>query len=382
MKPEIKNLKEVASRILKAISSNERIILYGDADLDGATSVIILKESIQNKGGSVTAVYFPDREKEGHGLNEKAVGRLQKYAPALLITLDCGIGNVKEIQQANDLGLEVIVVDHHEILEELPPASLIVDPKQEGDNYPFKEFATAGIAFKLAELIFEAKMPESVRRNFLELVAIATIADMMPKVGENEEMIQEGLSFLDATWRPGLQVLLQLEPFQSLDLLSRIAKINSLLNIRDVTEQLPVSFRILTAQDKAEAQKLAEQCLEKSVERKQHIQEIIADIEQRLSQKPSTPVILEGDSSWDLALLGVVASKLTAQYRKPVFLFKRGPEESPGGVRAPSGVNVVEAMKTCSKILMTYGGHPQAGGFRIKNEHLEEFQKCLNNYFV
>ena len=180
----IKNLKKAAGRILKAIENSERVILYGDGDLDGVSSVIILKETIKTLGGKISSVYFPDRETEGYGITKKALDFLKKFSPALLIALDCGIGNFKEIKEAKKLGFFVIVIDHHKVLDRLPKADIIVDPKQKGDKYLFKELAAVGITFKLSELLLGEKMTESLRKNFLELVALATIADMMPKVDD------------------------------------------------------------------------------------------------------------------------------------------------------------------------------------------------------
>jgi len=201
---EIKNLKKVADRIKKAVKNKEKIILYGDADLDGSGSVIILEESIKNLGGEVSAVYFPDRTIEGYGLNEKALDTLKNFSPALLIISDCGIGNIKEIDIAKKMGFETIIIDHHEVLEKLPKASIIVDPKQKGDKYPFKSFSAAGVVFKLAELLLEDQLNDSLKRNFLELVALATIADMMPQEKENKVYIEEGLKSFENSWRPGI----------------------------------------------------------------------------------------------------------------------------------------------------------------------------------
>ena len=159
---EIKNLKKAADRILKAIKKKEKIILYGDADLDGTASVIITEEAIRNLGGTISAFYFPDRETEGYGLTEKALDLLKKESPALLIVLDCGIGNVKEVSLAKKLGFKVVIIDHHEALDKLPSAEIIVDPKQKSDKYPFKKLACAGIAFKLAEAVLGKKMTESL----------------------------------------------------------------------------------------------------------------------------------------------------------------------------------------------------------------------------
>ncbi|MBZ9578376.1 DHH family phosphoesterase, partial [Patescibacteria group bacterium] len=183
---EIKNLKKAAKRILKAIKNKEKIILYGDADLDGTTSVIVLKEAIKTLGGKIETIYFPDREKEGYGISKEALYYLKERAPALLIALDCGISNFKEILLAKKFGFEVIVIDHHEILDKLPDAEIVVDPKQKGDKSPLKYLATVGITYKLSELLFSNKMDDQIKKNFLELVALGTIADVMPRKDENK----------------------------------------------------------------------------------------------------------------------------------------------------------------------------------------------------
>jgi len=381
MKTEIKNLKKASSRILKAIKSQEKIIIYGDADLDGVTSVIILKETIKNLAGQVTAIYFPDREKEGYGVTEKGLNYLKKYTPALFITLDCGIGSFNELKIAKEIGFEVIIVDHHEVLDKLPQASIIVDPKQKEDEYPFKYFANAGLVFKLSEVLLKKKMTDNLKRNFLELVALATIADMMPRVDENEEMIIEGLSSLESSWRPGIQALFKIKDFESFGLMAKVYKINSLLNIRDVKNRMPAAFRLLTASTKPEAKQLAKKLFKKGIEKKQRIGEITEEVEERIFKKSPDSIIFEGDSDWEVILLGVVASILSKKYKKPVFLYKKQKTESQGGIRAPSGFDVVEPMKKYSKNLMIFGGHKQAAGFRIKNENLEKFEEHLIHYF-
>lgn len=378
---EIKNLRKAANRIIEAVKSKENIIIYGDADLDGVASTIILKESIKNLGGAIKAIYFPDREKEGYGITEDALDYLKKYSPALFITLDCGIGNFKEIKIAKKLGFEVIVIDHHEILDKLPEASIIVDPKQSGDKYPFKYFSNTGLTFKLVELFLKERISENLRKNFLELAALATIADMMPKTGENNIIINEGLNSIQSSWRPGIQTLFELDQFRSLDLIQKVYKINSLLNVRDVENRMPAAFRLLVSSSKEEAKKLAEKLFKKGLERKEKIEKIIEEIEARISDKQNDFIIFEGSSDWELSLFGVVASVLCQRYQKPVFLFKKGKNESQGGIRAPSKFNVVEAMKGYSKKLITYGGHPQAAGFRIKNKNLEGFKEYLFKYF-
>lgn len=379
---QIKNLDKAAKRIIKAIKTKEKIILYGDSDLDGFSSVIILEEIIKNLEGAVSDVYFPDREKEGYGINEKALNFLKKYAPALLITIDCGIGNFKEVEIAKKMGFEVMIIDHHEILDKIPKAKIVVDPKQKGDKYPFKQFAAVGLAFKLAEATLKNKLTESLRKNFIELAAMATIADMMPQISENREIIAEGLGYLESSWRPGIQVLFNLKQIKSLDLIQKVYKINSLLNIRDIQNRLPVGYRILTSSKKQEAEKLSENLYEKNLERKEKINEMIETVKVRISKREDEPIIFETDSSFEVALMGVAESLLVKEYDKPVFLCKKLKDDSMGGIRAPAGFNVVEAMKNYSKHLITYGGHPQAAGFRIKNTHLEKFRKHLIEYFT
>ncbi len=374
---EIKNLKKAAQRILKAVKNKEKIILYGDADLDGATSVIILEDAIKSLGGKIAAVYFPDKETEGYGITEKGLKALKKEAPALLVALDCGIGNFKEVELAKTFGFETIIVDHHLILDKLPAAEIIVDPKQPGDEYPFKELSAAGLAFKLAEVLLGDKLKERLKKNLLELAAMSVIADMMPRESENKIFIEEGLSSIKDSWRPGIKAFLETDFFKDYpNLDQKISKIISILNIRDVKKGLPASFRLLSSSSTEEAETIIRDLLKKAEKRNETMEKITTEIEKRL-EKNEDPVIFEGDADFDLILLSSVASALCRQYDKPVFLYKKMARESHGTVRAPKKTNSVSLMKTCSEYLLTYGGHPQASGFRLKNKNLADFKKCL-----
>ncbi len=377
MRSSIKNLKKAAIRILKAVNKKEPIILYGDADLDGAASVVLLKESINSLGGRVKAIYFPDREFEGYGLTETSFSYLADKAPALLITVDCGIGNFTEMKKAKKLGFEVIIIDHHEVLGKLPEAKIIVDPKQKGDKYPFKGLAAVGVVFKLVQLLFKGKIAKSLEENFLELVALATIADMMPRESDNLLFIEKGLAPLERSLRPGLKVFFGLEVFdEDSNLQEKVSKIVSLLNVRDVKERLPASFRLLTAPSLPEAKKIVKTLLRKQEVRKKKIGETVEEVEDRLVELDK-PIIFEGAENFDLTLLSTVASIISRRYKKATFLYKKMKTETQGTVRSPSTVDVIKLMKKCSKYPLTYGGHAQAAGFRIKNENLEKFKKCL-----
>ncbi|UZE93522.1 MAG: DHH family phosphoesterase [Candidatus Nealsonbacteria bacterium] len=372
----IKNLKKVAGRIFKAIKNKERIILYGDADLDGATSVIILEETIKNLGGNISAIYFPDREKEGYGITKNGLDYLKKFQPALLIALDCGIGNFKEIKLAKKMKFRVIVIDHHKILDKLPEADIIVDPKQKGDKYPFKELATAGIVFKLSELLLKEKMSQSLRKNFLELVALATMADMMPKVNDNKLFIEEGLGYMESSWRPGIKTLFEADFLKNFNLYEKVSKIISMLNVRDVENKIPTSFLILTTSSSQKLAEMIQRLREKNKLRKERVKEIIQELEERIF-KSKELIIFEGDSLWEYPLISSVASIVCRDFGKPTFIFKKLKEESQGTVRVPSNIDSVSLMGKCKKYLITYGGHAKASGFRIKNENLEKFKSCL-----
>ncbi|MDO8663429.1 MAG: DHH family phosphoesterase [Candidatus Wildermuthbacteria bacterium] len=380
---EIKNLEKAAKRIKSAIRKKERIVLYGDSDIDGVSSVIILEEAIKNLKGEVSAIYFPDREVEGYGISKTGLNALKKVAPALLVAVDCGIGNFKEILLANKLGFKVIVVDHHEILDGLPRALIIVDPKQKGDKYPFKELAATAVVFKLAKLILGDKISEALQKNFLELVALATIADMMPKESENVALVSEGLSSLKDSWRPGIQVIFTNDYFKTYPTLDqKISKFVSILNVRDVAENFPAAFRVLSSPSLSAANEAMEVLIEKNERRKERIQDIVSEAQEMLSRrKDEEKIIFEGDDNWDYVLISAVASILCHKYKKPTFIFKTVKDESQGTVRTPSGVNGVSLMKQCKKLLLTYGGHPAAAGFRIKNENLEKFRQCLLRQF-
>ena len=371
---EIKNLEKTAKRILEAIDKKERIILYGDSDLDGVCSVIILKDAIKNLGVNVESIYFPNRESEGYGISQEGLNFLKKFSPALLISLDCGISNFKEIEIAKELGFYVIVIDHHEILDEIPKADIVVDPKQNDDPYPFKDLATVGIVFKLSEKMLKEKMANSLRKNFLELVALATLADMMPQVNENKIFIEEGLNYLKNSWRPAFQIFSKI-----FDLPKEITKVISILNVRDVENNLPASFRLLIESDFEKAKDLIEKLIEKNKERRKEIENSLNEIEEKIKEEDQ--IIFEGSEKWSLSTISAIASQLCQRYKKPAFIYKMMGNESQGTVRVPPGIDSVQWMKKCKDLLISFGGHPAASGFRIKNENLEKFKKCLiENY--
>lgn len=385
MKHKIKNIEKLAERIKKSVKNKERIILYGDSDMDGISSVVILEEAIKSLGGHIDSAFFPDREKDGYGINLKALDMLKSKAPALLVTLDLGITNVKEVDIANEMGFEVVIVDHHEPLTGVPKASIIVDPKQSDDKYPFKGLANVGITFNLCmELLGgpsgEHPISQNLKNSFLELAALGTIADMVPQVEQNQEIIEQGLRSLKNTFRPALRAFLDIlgdgKVFEQ-----SLPKIISALNAAESIEFKNQSYLLLTSFDKKRCKEIAEFLLDQNKYKQTQVKNIIQEVERRIATKHDESIVFEGDPSWKLTLAGSVASIICSKYDKPVFIFKKMDKESCGSVRNPKGTNSVDAMKGCHSILITYGGHANASGFRVKNEHLDEFKDCLNKFF-
>ena len=375
---EIKNMAAAAERILEAVKNKERIIVYGDADLDGVTAVIICKESIENLGGKVAALYFPDRETEGYGITKTALEKLKNLCPALIVAVDLGIGNFEEVRIAKKLGFSVVIVDHHEILDGLPQADIVVDPKQPGDEYPFKYFCAAGLAFKLSEMLFKRKMSKNLRESFLELAALATLADMMPREDENRYLIDQGLKNIENSFRPGLRAFFKTDVIDAEqdNFNRRLGKIISVLNIRDVRQGIPAAFHLLTVGSLAEAKELILDFMKINQERREKIRLVTGDIELGILHKDE-PIIFEGSREWETSLLGTIASIICQKYQKPTFIFKMLKDDCQGTVRSTDEIDSVVLMKKCKDLLITYGGHPKASGFRVKNENLEEFKACL-----
>ena len=378
----IKNLDKAAARLKKAVKKGERIILYGDADLDGVCSAIIMQETLKSLGGNVVRVYFPDRENDGYGITLKALEELKTFSPALLCAMDLGISNFKEIKEAKKQGFDVILVDHHVVLGKLPDADIIVDPKQEGDTHPFKELAACGLTFRLAEEILKDKMSSALRKSLVELAAIGTIADMMVREQDNIEIIEEGMETLENSWRPGVRAffgLQELERFPNIE--SKLQKMISILNVRDVEDGYPASFRILSSDSEKEVILIAQRLLKVHELRRQERDRLLVKVRNSISEKKNESIVFEGGEDFEYILLGGLASIISQEEKKPTFMYRKMKKECVGSVRAPLGQDTVEAMKHCKEYTITYGGHPQASGFRVENKNLARFKNCLLEYF-
>lgn len=391
---KIKNLDLAAERIRQSILSGEQVVIFGDSDLDGISSCVIVKETIDNLVSILSPkekkiypkvlAFFPDRKNEGYGLNQTALNFIKtKVKKGLLITLDCGITNYEEIKEAKQSGFDVIIVDHHMTIGgKLPEADIIVDPKQPEDEFPFKEYCNAGLSFKLSEEILKEKMSPMLRESLLELTALATISDMMIEEDENQSFILEGLLKLEFTQRPALRALIDilgLKNFNSKrDLVSRI---NGILNSSKMEDHVVLIYSFLIESDLEKAKKMALDFIAEHENRQREIVSLTDNLKIIIGENYLLPIIFEGSPDYNIEFLGSVASRLSNFYNKPVFLYQKYKDFSRGTVRLPKGYDAVKAMESCKELLRTFGGHPAAAGFTVVNENLEQYKDCLFKYF-
>ncbi len=366
----MKNLKKVAQRIRKAVRNNEKIVLYGDADLDGVTSAIMLEETIEDLGGKAK-VYISNRKKWGYGLSEEAVLGMKKEAPALLLSLDCGISNFEGAEKAKKEGFELVIVDHHKALSRVPEASLILDPMQKGDKYPFKKLANAGVVYKLVEEVLGELFKER-RRRFLELTSLATVADMVPREADNKEILDEGLKLLKNPSIVSLTVLKEKIKENLVD------KTISLLNVTEPKKNVNEAYLFLTEEKESVVEEMIENLTKRRKKRKKEIEKEEKRILKKITGEED--VILE-KGLFPSHLTGSIASRIIKEHKKPVFIYVKEGKVLRGSVRVPHGKDAVEAMSCCSKHLQSYGGHPVAAGFIVEKEDVENLKNCLINYF-
>ncbi len=358
----MKNLKQVAKKIKEA----EEIVLYTDSDLDGITSGLIAKKTLEEMGKS-PSIFFTNKEDRGYGFNPESVEMLADHAPGLLITMDCGISDFKGVKKAKDLGFEVVILDHHKPHEKVPEASVLVCPKLHGDD--FKERPNAGIVLELSELLLGERRDE-----FVELTALAIFGDMMPHEGPNAEVLFEAKSNFPSTL--GVEIFKDI--FKLDQPLNLFQEISPILNVTKMVSNTPESFLFFSVNEKEYAEGIARNMIEAYKKRKEKVE----DIKNRLLEKTTDEeIIFAGDESWPSFLLGKIASQLVSKVDRPVFIYRIKGDIAQGSVRMPKGMDAVEAMKSAESLLENYGGHPPAAGFTIRKENLEEFKKKLIEYF-
>ncbi|MCB9423053.1 MAG: single-stranded-DNA-specific exonuclease RecJ [Ardenticatenaceae bacterium] len=375
----LQDMDKAVARIQQAIANDERIIVYGDFDADGVTATVLLTEALRGLGLDRDKVqpYIPDRVDEGYGLNIEALTALKEEKEAgLVISVDCGIRSVAEVEHANRIGLDMIITDHHSLGPVLPPAAAIVNPKRPSSEYPEKMLAGVGIAYKLAQALAQT-MPDRVQFNesdLLDLVAVGTVADLAPLLGENRQLVINGLGVLNKAQRPGVASLIRVSNLRAGGLTAESIgfglgpRINAAGRINHAYD----AAKLLAANNTLVADQLAHKLNELNRKR----QELTADLSaqaEAMVENPAAPILIVGADNFMSGVVGLVASRLAEKYYRPAIILEHGDEESRASCRSIPEFHITDALDEVADLLVRHGGHAQAAGFTILNENLPEF---------
>jgi single-stranded-DNA-specific exonuclease len=378
----LKGMAAARDRTAQAIAAGESMAVYGDFDTDGVTAVTLLVQAIGAMGGTIRP-YIPHRAREGYGLNSQAVRQLATEGTRLLITVDCGISNAAEIAEAAALGLDVIVTDHHQPPALLPEAFAVVNPKQEGCPYPFKQLVGVGIAFKLVQALVKGgrSLGELRGRDLLDVVALGTVADMGPLLGENRVLVKAGLEAINSTSRPGLRALIDAAglvrgKITASDISYMLAP---RLNAAGRLDDAVLAYKLLLADDPITAAAYAQELNQANRSR----QELTRTVQERAralaasSGKLERPVVLLDSPEFAAGVVGLVAGKLADEWGRPVLLIERGETTSKGSARSVPGFSIIDALTACEDLFVRFGGHSAAAGFTIENAKLPALEDRL-----
>lgn len=383
----MKGMPEAVARVFRALRAGEKITLWGDYDVDGVCSTALLSLFLKSLGANV-ATYIPHRLEEGYGLNAKAIERIAQDGSRLLVTLDCGITSFAEITKANELGLDVVVVDHHTVPEVMPPAVAVLNPHQPGCNYPTKHLCAAGVTFNLCmglrkmlrESGFFAGKQEPNLREYLDLVALATVADVVPLTGANRILVKHGLKELTAARRIGVKALkdaaglLPGTPVTAGHVGFRLGpRINAAGRLSDAS----VGLRLLTSQSVTEAAALAKDLDAANAERQQIEQEILNQaLAMAEARKSAKGFVLYGEG-WHPGVVGIVASRVVEKYHRPTAVIGVQDGVGKGSARSIEAFHLYDALKECASHLARFGGHKHAAGLTVESAQLPAFTEAF-----
>lgn len=378
---EMPDMEKAVNRIIQAIDKKEKIIIYGDYDVDGITSITILKSFFKELNIDV-GHYIPNRLNEGYGLNKDAIKMIEKQGYNLMITVDCGITAVEEIEYAKTLNLDTIITDHHEQAEIIPDAIAVVDCKRKDNKYPFRELAGVGVAFKLCQALSQKlNLDESSYLKFLDIVALGTISDIVPLRDENRVITKLGMMLIKQTKNCGLVALLNMCGYRKIDSTAVSFGIAPRINACGRMGYANEALDLLLATNIRDASEKARNITKYNNDRQNYekiiYQEAIEQIEkEHLEEKNS---IVLGGKNWHHGVVGIVASKITDLYYKPCLLlcFENGEDIGKGSGRSIDGFDLHEALSKCKDELEGFGGHSMAVGLSIKKEKLAKLKEIF-----
>jgi single-stranded-DNA-specific exonuclease len=386
----MKGMDAAVARIVRAVEGSERIALYGDYDVDGVTSTALLAGFLRACGATV-ATYVPHRLAEGYGLNVAAVERLAAEGARLLVSLDCGITATNEVRAAAALGVDTVVVDHHAVPVVLPEAAAILNPHQPGCGYPSKELAAVGVTFALAMALrralrergrFGPERPEPNLRDALDLVALGTVADVVPLLGANRILVRRGLEVLGTSRRPGVRALLRVAGIaQGAELgAGQVAfRLAPRINAAGRLDDAGRGVRLLLEEDAARADALARE-LDRENQARQEIERTILDEalrDARARVEAGARGLVLARDGWHAGVVGIVASRVVERFHRPAVLVALGEEDGKGSGRSIEGFHLHDALRACSDHLVRFGGHRHAAGVTVSRDRLGAFRDAF-----
>ena len=374
----LNGMDEAVKRIKQAVEKQEKILIYGDYDVDGVTASTIMHDALEMAGVKEIEIMLPDRFVDGYGMNEKVVKQAKERGCSLIITVDCGSRNNDIIDKINAAQIDVIVTDHHECGETLPKAVAVINPKSQADG-ELHDLAGAGVAFKVAQALVKEGLIQAGREKWLlDLVAIGTICDSMVLLGENRRLCYYGMIVLEKTHRVGLQELMKVAGIKKITSDAIGFQLGPRLNAAGRMKSAYKSLNLLMEKDRAEAAKLAYELNELNTNRKIEQGKAVREIaDQGLN---NDPVIVEkGD--WHEGIIGIIAGRLVEQYRRPAFVFTEIDGALKGSGRSFGDFNLAEALKECQNTIVSGGGHSGACGVKVLMVNYDAFKKEVNDYY-
>ncbi len=383
---QMRGVNEAVERVRRAIRAGEAIAVYGDFDADGVTATALLVQVLRSLGARAKP-YIPHRIDEGYGLNLDALQQLKDDGARVVITVDCGVRSLDEVAFGTRLGLDMIITDHHAPTETLPDAFAVIDPKQPHCKYPTKDLSGVGVAFKLAQALLRvhARVPLNNQAPvsedaLLDLVALGTVADLVPLTNENRALVQRGIARLRASERPGIQALIRhaaLKP-ELLDAGHIGFTLAPRLNAAGRLEHALMAYDLLTTIYPDEAEALAQKLEETNRERQRLTSDLATRARERVAARAETDILLfVTDAEFLEGVVGLIASRLVDEFYRPAIAVHRGETESRGSARSISEFNIVAALDECRDVLVRHGGHAMAAGFTVRNENLAALEERL-----
>lgn len=371
---QIKNMNTAVDRIFKAIQEHEKVAIYGDYDVDGVTATALMVEAVRQAGGQAEG-YIPNRFDEGYGLNNDALDSLREQGFNLVVTVDCGIRSPGEAKHAKEIGLDLIISDHHHPKGDIPNAVAVLCPKQEGDEYPNKDLAGVGLAFKIVQALWMAHPELGLDpENWLDLVALGTVADVVNLSDENRALVRKGITRIREGKRLGLLALSfkanwKIPQTNSFDIGFVIAP---RLNAAGRLKSAMAALNLLLTSDIKTADELAEELNKQNGDRQELTKEIQTLAESMTAGEGEPYFLFAASEEFNQGVVGLAASRLVEKYYRPAIVAKRGEEVTKGSGRSIPEFHITQALDECSDLLVRHGGHAMAAGFTVKNENVEE----------